>query len=125
MGEDTAKRLDRVVQIVSKLNQKVYGQIEAWRNRKIEGRYPYVYLDGVILKRTWSGEVRNLSMLVAIGVDEDGFRSILGVAEGAKEDYEGWCQREPKIPSYGNRKFPTRVTLRPLRYARGRPSTSL
>jgi transposase-like protein len=76
--------------LVSKLNQKVYGQIEAWRNRKIEGRYPYVYLDGVILKRTWGGEVGNLSVLVAIGVGEDGLRSILGVAEGAKEDFEGW-----------------------------------
>lgn len=76
--------------LVSKLNQKVYGQIEAWRNRKLEGRYPYVYLDGVLLKRSWGGEVRNLSVLVAIGVGEDGFRSILGVAEGAKEDYEGW-----------------------------------
>jgi transposase-like protein len=78
--------------LVSKLNQKVYGQIEAWRNRKIEGRHPYVYLDGVLLKRTWGGEVRNLSVLVAIGVGEDGFRSIsiLGVTEGAKEDYEGW-----------------------------------
>ena len=37
---------------VSALNQKVYGQIEAWRNRKIEGEHPYVFLDGIWLKRT-------------------------------------------------------------------------
>jgi transposase-like protein len=42
------------------------------------------------LKRSWGGEVRNLSVLIAIGVGEDGFRQILGVAEGGKEDYEGW-----------------------------------
>ena len=75
---------------VSRLNQKIYRHIEAWRNREITGEFPYVYLDGVILKRSWAGEVRNISVLVAIGVGSDGFRQILGVAEGEKEDLEGW-----------------------------------
>ena len=75
---------------VSRLNQKIYKHIEAWRNREIAGEFPYVYLDGVILKRSWAGEVRNVSVLVAIGVASDGFRQILGVAEGEKEDLEGW-----------------------------------
>jgi len=47
-----------------------------------------VYLDGVILKRSWAGEVKNISVLIAIGVGTDGFRQILGVAEGEKEDLE-------------------------------------
>src|SRR5262245_7442853 len=63
---------------VSRLNQKIYRHIEAWRNRAIEGEFPYLYLDGVILKRSWAGEVRNVSVLVAIGVGTDGFRQILG-----------------------------------------------
>jgi transposase-like protein len=75
---------------VSKLNQKVYKHIEAWRNRPIEGAYPYVYLDGIVLKRSWAGEVKNVSVLVAIGVDQDGYRRILGVQEGHKEDKAGW-----------------------------------
>jgi transposase-like protein len=75
---------------VSKLNQKVYKHIEAWRNRPIEGEYPYLYLDGMVLKRSWAGEIRNVSVLVAIGVDSDGYRRILGVAEGHKEDKSGW-----------------------------------
>jgi transposase-like protein len=75
---------------VSRLNQKIYRHIEAWRNREIVGEFPYVYLDGVILKRSWAGEVRNISVLIAIGVGTDGFRQILGVAEGEKEDLEGW-----------------------------------
>ena len=75
---------------VSELNQKIYGTIEAWRNRPIDREYPYVYLDGIFLKRSWGGEVRNVSVLVAIGVGTDGFREILGVAEGAKEDKESW-----------------------------------
>jgi putative transposase len=75
---------------VSRLNQKIYRHIEAWRNRKIEDEFPYVFLDGVVLKRSWAGEVRNVSVLVAIGVGADGHRQILGVAEGQKEDLEGW-----------------------------------
>jgi transposase-like protein len=44
----------------------------------------------VILKRSWAGEVRNVSVLVAIGIGTDGYRQILGVAEGEKEDVGGW-----------------------------------
>ena len=75
---------------VSDLNQKMYERIEAWRNEKITGEYPYVYLDGISLKRTWGGEVRNVAILVAVGVGQDGYRDILGVAEGCKEDKAGW-----------------------------------
>ena len=46
-------------------------------------------MDGVILKRSWAGEVSNISVLIAIGVGTDGFRQILGVVEGEKEDLEG------------------------------------
>ncbi len=75
---------------ISNLNKKVYGQIEEWRNRPLEGEYPYVYLDGIYLKKTWGGEVRNVSILVAIGVNSEGYREVLGSMEGAKEDKESW-----------------------------------
>jgi len=75
---------------VSDLNQKMYERIEAWRNEPIKGKYPYVYLDGISLKRTWGGEVKNVAILVAVGVGDDGYREVLGVAEGCKEDKAGW-----------------------------------
>ena len=75
---------------VSDLNQKIYGKIEEWRMRPIEGEHPYVFVDGVYLKRSWGGEVQNVSVLVAVGVDSDGYREILGVAEGSREDKESW-----------------------------------
>ena len=37
---------------VSNLNKKIYGQIEEWRNRLLKGSYPFVYLDGIWLKRS-------------------------------------------------------------------------
>jgi len=75
---------------VSKLNQKVYKHIERWRNQELEGEYAYVYLDGLLLKRSWGGEICNVSLLAAIGVDQDGYRRVLGVVEGHKEDKAGW-----------------------------------
>jgi len=75
---------------ISELNKKAYGNIEKWRNRRLQGEHPYVYLDGISLKRSWGGEVRKVSILVAIAVSQDGYREILGVSEGAKEDKEGW-----------------------------------
>src|ERR1043165_3999792 len=64
---------------VSELNQKIAGHIETWRNRPLSGEHPYVYLDGIWLKRCWGGEVRNVAVLVAMGVRADGFREVLGV----------------------------------------------
>lgn len=76
--------------VVSKLNQELYDKIDLWRTRPIEGAFPYVYLDGIVLKRTWADEIRNVSILVAFGVNADGYREILGAVEGAKEDKAGW-----------------------------------
>ena len=75
---------------VSELNQKIYSHIEAWRNRPIEGEHPYVFLDGIWLKRAWGGEFENVAVLVAIAVGADGYREILAVCEGTKEDKESW-----------------------------------
>ena len=75
---------------ISNLNKKAYEHIETWRSRKLSGSYPYIYVDGVYLKRSWGGEIQNVSILVAIGVNEDGCREIIGAAEGMKEDRESW-----------------------------------
>ncbi len=75
---------------VSNLNKKIYAKIDEWRHRRIEGDHPYVFLDGIVMKRSWAGEVRNVSLLVAIGVTREGYREILGIVEGPKEDKSGW-----------------------------------
>jgi len=78
---------------ISELNKKAYVHIEEWRNRPLQaGSYPYVYVDGIYLKRNWGGEFENVAILVAIGVTEDGYREVLGAAEGMKEDKESWTQ---------------------------------
>src|SRR5664280_1112535 len=56
----------------------------------IDGEHAYVFLDGIWLKRSWGGEVKAVSLLVAIGVNQEGYREVLGVTEGAKEDQPSW-----------------------------------
>ena len=76
---------------ISELNKKAYVNIETWRNRPLQGgKYPYVYVDGIYLKRNWGGEYENVAVLVAIAVNEDGYREVLGAAEGMKEDKASW-----------------------------------
>ena len=75
---------------VSALNQKIYEKIEEWRKRPLSQHYPYIFVDGIWLKRSWGGEVESISVLVAIGVNSQGYREIIGVAEGSKEDKESW-----------------------------------
>ncbi len=75
---------------ISNLNKKAYEHIETWRSRPLTGQYSYVYVDGIYLKRSWGGEIQNMSILVAIGVNQDGCREIIGAAEGMKEDRESW-----------------------------------
>ena len=70
---------------ISELNKKAYVHIEDWRNRPLQGgNYPYVYVDGIYLRRNWGGEYENVAILVAIAVNEAGFREVLGAAEGMK-----------------------------------------
>ena len=75
---------------ISNLNKKAYEHIEAWRNRPLAQEYPYVFVDGIYLKRSWGGEFENCSVLIAIGVNQDGYREILGACEGLKEDTASW-----------------------------------
>src|SRR3974377_2228900 len=79
---------------VSDLNKNIYGTIEAWRNRPIEGEHPYVYLDGIVLKRSWAGEVRNV---IAVGGDRREWRGLSG---------DSWHLRRGEGGQGGLERFP-------------------
>lgn len=76
---------------ISNLNKKAYENIDKWRNRPLDGEtYPYVYVDGIFLKRCWGENFENISILIAVGVSSDGRREVIGAMEGLKEDLESW-----------------------------------
>ena len=75
---------------VSNLNEKAFASVEEWRNRPLERAYPYACVDGIYLKRPWGGSHENVAVMVAIGVSDDGYREVIGAAEGLAESAECW-----------------------------------
>lgn len=75
---------------VSNLNEKAFESVDAWRTRPLSGGYPYLFVDGIYLKRSWGGSYENVAVMVAIGVNSEGRREIVGCAEGFAESKESW-----------------------------------
>ncbi len=88
---------------VSNLNEKAFASVEEWRNRPLERAYPYVYVDGIYLKRSWGGSYENVAVMVAIGVNDDGYREVIGAAEGFTESSECWREFLSWLKSRGLR----------------------
>ena len=88
---------------VSNLNEKAFASVEEWRNRPLDRAYPYVYVDGTCLKRSWGGSYENVAVMVAIGVNDDGFREVIGAAEGFTESAECWRESLSWLRSRGPR----------------------
>ena len=75
---------------VSNLNERAFEAVEEWRSRPLTCKYPYVFIDGIYLKRSWGGSFENVAVMVAIGVNDDGHREVIGAAEGFTESSECW-----------------------------------
>ena len=75
---------------VSNLNDKAFKSADEWRCRPLAREYPYACIDGIYLKRGWGGSYENVAAMVAIGVNEDGYREVVGCAEGFTESKECW-----------------------------------
>lgn len=73
---------------ISKIVDAVTDEILAWQQRPLEALYPVIYLDAIVVKVRDGGHVRNKAAHLAIGVDTDGIKHVLGIwvqtAEGAK-----------------------------------------
>ena len=75
---------------VSNLNDKAFKAVDERRCRPPAREYPYACIDGIYLKRSWGGSYENVAVMVAIGVNEDGYREVVGCAEGFTESKECW-----------------------------------
>jgi transposase-like protein len=75
---------------VSRLCPALDGEVERFRTRPLEGPYPYVWLDATYLKVRRDGRVVSMAVVIAIGVDGDGQREVLGLDVGPSEDGAFW-----------------------------------
>jgi putative transposase len=78
---------------VSELCQGLDPLVNAWNERSLaEQRYPFVLVDALVLKIREGGRVRARSALLAIGVNEAGYREILGLQLGDSESERSWME---------------------------------
>lgn len=75
---------------VSTLTKELDGTVKAFRERKLEGRFPYLWLDAIVFKCREGGRIANVAALVAVGVNEEGRREVLGLDVVTSEDGAGW-----------------------------------
>ena len=73
---------------VSNLNEKALASVEERRKRPLERACPYVHVDGIYLKRSWGSSHENAAAMAATGVNDDGYREVIGAAEGFAESAE-------------------------------------
>ena len=77
---------------VSRIAQKLDERAQAFRERQLDGEYPYVWLDAKYLKVREGDRVVSMALVVAIGVRSTGEREILGCDIGLSEDAPFWTE---------------------------------
>lgn len=74
--------------LISRVTDSVYDEVKAWQNRPVDPVYPIVYLDALVVKGRDGGMVKNKSVYLALGVNMEGTKEVLGLwiqrTEGAK-----------------------------------------
>jgi transposase-like protein len=77
---------------VSELAKGLDGQVEAWNERPLEGRYPFVLVDAMHIKVRRQQSVHSTSVLIAVGVNEEGYREILGSRIVDSDSEQSWLE---------------------------------
>ena len=76
---------------ISKITDQVADEVLAWQQRPLDALYPVIYLDALIVKVRDGGHVRNKAAHIAVGVDMDGIKHVLGIWVQATEGAKFWA----------------------------------
>ena len=76
---------------ISKITDGVLEEVREWQSRPLEGTYPIIYLDALVVKVRDGHHVRNRSAPIAVGVDLDGVNRVLGIWVQAIEGAKFWA----------------------------------
>jgi putative transposase len=80
---------------VSHLCAELDERVGAFLNRQIEGDWPYLWIDGTYVKTREAGRIVSVAVIVAVGVNTDGQREVLGLKVGASEAEPFWTSSCP------------------------------
>jgi putative transposase len=87
--------------LISEVTDGVQEEVRAWQTRPLEPLYPIVYLDALVVKMRHEGRVRNRAVHVAIGVNLDGQKEVLGLWTTANEGAKFWLQVLTELKNRG------------------------
>jgi transposase-like protein len=76
---------------VSRLCEEIDGRVKAFLDRPIEGDWPYIWIDATYLKVRQAGRIVSVAVIIAVGVNGDGRREVLGMAIGPSEAEVFWA----------------------------------
>jgi putative transposase len=76
--------------LISQVTEEVQEEVKAWQSRPLEAVYPIVYLDALYVKMRHEGRVENRAVYVAIGVNMEGRKEVLGLWTSASEGAKFW-----------------------------------
>ncbi|MBE7195392.1 MAG: IS256 family transposase [Gordonia polyisoprenivorans] len=76
---------------ISKITDEVLDEVLAWQRRPLESFYPVIYLDAIVVKVRDGAHVRNKAAHIAVGVDIDGVKHVLGIWIQATEGAKFWA----------------------------------
>ena len=88
---------------VSRLVEEIDGRIEAFLNRPLEGDWPYLWLDATYVKARTGGRIVSTAVIVAVAVNGDGRREVLGLDIGPSEAETFWTEFLRKLARRGLR----------------------
>ncbi|MEJ3404316.1 IS256 family transposase [Rathayibacter sp. YIM 133350] len=88
---------------ISKIVDEIGEEVLAWQNRPLEALYPVIYLDAIIVKIRDGGHVRNKAAHIAVGVDMDGIKHVLGIWVQATEGAKFWASVCAELANRGVR----------------------
>ncbi len=86
---------------VSRICKELDAQVHAFRTRRLDGEFPYLFLDATFEKVRENGRVISMAVLIAVGVRSTGEREVVGVDVGPAEDHEFWLQFLRQLASRG------------------------
>ena len=92
-----------VHETISKIVDAVADEVLAWQQRPLEALYPVIYLDAIIVKVRDGGHVRNKAAHIAVGVDFDGIKHVLGIWVQATEGAKFWASVCAELANRGVR----------------------
>jgi putative transposase len=75
---------------VSRLVEEIDERVNAFLSRPLEGEWPYVWIDATYVKAREAGRIMSIATIIAVGVNTDGRREVLGVATGPSEAETFW-----------------------------------